>query len=66
MQHITAGRKMQEGKAYLELNSQVTAIIYRNSCADYRLEVPGSRWATAPKVIENNQAKILWAFLDPA
>ncbi|TWW57300.1 hypothetical protein D4764_07G0000190, partial [Takifugu flavidus] len=29
---------------------------------EYGLEVPGSRWETPPKVVENKQAKILWDF----
>ena len=53
---------MLAGKAYLEHYNQVADIVHRNICAEYRLEVPGSKWTTLPKVIENNQAKILWDF----
>lgn len=36
--------------------------VFSNICATYRLEVPNSQWDTAPKVVENNRAKILWDF----
>ena len=32
------------------------------SSYEYGLEVPGSRWKTPPKVVENKRAKILWDF----
>nr|XP_020470896.1 rho-related GTP-binding protein RhoA-B-like [Monopterus albus] len=44
----------------MERHNQVAGIVYRNICAEYRLEVPKSRWDTPPKVVENDQAKILW------
>ena len=59
MQHITAGCKMQAGKANLELHNQVTGIVYRKYCAEYGLDVPGLKWVTYPKLIENDDAKIL-------
>ncbi|XP_076610522.1 uncharacterized protein LOC143335176 [Chaetodon auriga] len=62
IQHITAGCKMLAGKAYMECHNQVASIIHRNICTEYGLEVPGSRWKTPPKVIQNNQAKIPWDF----
>ncbi|TWW73493.1 hypothetical protein D4764_15G0008870 [Takifugu flavidus] len=62
VQHITAGCKMFAGKAYMERHNQVAGIVYRNICTEYGLEVPGSRWETTPKVLENKQAKILWDF----
>ncbi|TWW77705.1 hypothetical protein D4764_12G0010950 [Takifugu flavidus] len=34
----------------------------RNICTEYGLEVPGARWETPPKGVENEQAKILWDF----
>ena len=58
-QHITAACKMLAGKAYLERHNQGGGIVYRSICTEYGLEVPGSKWTTPPKVIENNQAKIL-------
>ena len=42
LQHITAGWKMLEGKAYMEHQNQVAGIIHRNICAESGLEVPGS------------------------
>ncbi|TWW69263.1 hypothetical protein D4764_18G0000690 [Takifugu flavidus] len=60
VQHITAGCKMLAGKAYMERHNQVAGIVYRNICTEYGLEVPGTRWETPPKVVENKQAKILW------
>ncbi|TWW71259.1 hypothetical protein D4764_17G0007420 [Takifugu flavidus] len=62
VQHITAGCKMLAGKAYMERHNQVAGIVYRNICTEYGLEVPGSRWETPPKMLENKQAKILWDF----
>ncbi|TWW62748.1 hypothetical protein D4764_04G0013950 [Takifugu flavidus] len=62
VQHITAGCKMLAGKAYMERHNQVAGIVYRNICTKYGWEVPGSRWETPPKVVENKQAKILWDF----
>ena len=58
----TAGLKMQAGTVYSERHNQVASIIYRHICAEYGLEVPGSKWATPPQVIENEPAKILWDF----
>ncbi|TWW67367.1 hypothetical protein D4764_02G0004080 [Takifugu flavidus] len=60
--HITAGCKMLAGKADIEWHNQVAVIVYRNICTECGLEVPGSRWETPPKVVENKQAKILWDF----
>ena len=62
IQHITAGCKMLAGKAYMERHNQVASIIHRHICTEYGLEVPGSRWKTPPKVIQNDRAKILWDF----
>ena len=49
-------------KAYYELHNQVAGIVYRNVCAEYGLEVPGSKWAMPPKGIESKGARILWDF----
>ena len=46
----------------MELLNQVAGIIHRNICTKYGLEVPGSRWETPPKVIENEPVKNLWDF----
>uniref|UniRef100_A0A3B5PPD0 Reverse transcriptase domain-containing protein n=1 Tax=Xiphophorus maculatus TaxID=8083 RepID=A0A3B5PPD0_XIPMA len=62
VQHITAGCKILAGKAYMERHNQVAGIVYRNICAEYGLETPGSKWETPPKVAENARAKILWDF----
>lgn len=40
VQNITAGCKVQ---VHLEGHDQVAGIVYRNICAEYRLEVPGSK-----------------------
>ena len=37
----------------------MAAIVHRNICAEYWLEVQGSKWATSPKVIKNNQTNII-------
>ena len=37
-------------------------IMYKNICVEYRLEVPELKWATPPKVIENDGANIPWDF----
>ena len=62
VQHIIAGCKMQAGTAYMERHNQVAGIVYRNICTEFGLEVPRSEWKTPPKVVENDQAKILWDF----
>ncbi|TWW61003.1 hypothetical protein D4764_05G0010930 [Takifugu flavidus] len=54
--------KILAGKTYMERHNQVAGIVYRNICTEYGLEVPGSRWETPPKVLENKQAKIPWDF----
>ena len=53
---------MLAGKAYMERHNQVAGIVYRNICAEYKLETPRSKWEAPPKVMENDQAKILWDF----
>ena len=53
---------MLTGKSDMECHNHVAGIIHRNICAKYGLEVPGSRWETPPKVIENERVKILWDF----
>ena len=53
---------MQAGEAYFERHNQGTGTVYRNIGDEYCLEVPGSKWATLPNVIENDQAKSLWDF----
>ena len=40
VQHITAGCKMQAGKAHLERHNQMGRIVYRNDSVEYGLEVP--------------------------
>ena len=58
VQHITASCKMQAGKADMEHHNQLTGIMHKNICIKYGLEVPGSRWGTPPKVIENKEVTI--------
>ena len=36
----------------------MAVIVNRNICAENRLEAPGTKWTTSPKMIENNRAKI--------
>ncbi|KAF7655094.1 hypothetical protein LDENG_00060930, partial [Lucifuga dentata] len=62
VQHLVSGCKMLAGTAYTEKHNQVAGIVYRNVCAEYRLEVPKSKWETPPKVVENGRAKVLWDF----
>ncbi|KAK1791032.1 hypothetical protein P4O66_002028 [Electrophorus voltai] len=62
IQHITAGCKIVAGRVHMECHNQVSGIVYRNICAEYGLEVQRSMWDTAPKVMENDRAKILWDF----
>ena len=52
-----AGRQSTHGAP-----TQVAGIIHWNICAEFGLEVPGSRWETPPKVIANEPVKILWDF----
>ena len=44
----------------MEHHNQVAAITHRNICAEYGLNVPGSRWKIPPKVTENKWLKILY------
>jgi len=46
---------MQAGTTYIK------PIVYR-ICAEYGLEVPGSKRVAPPDVVENGKAKILWDF----
>ena len=48
------------GKTYLEGHNQVAGIVYSIICANNG--VPGSQWETPLKVIDKDQAKILWDF----
>ena len=45
---------MQVGKVHLERHNEVAGIVYRSIYAKYELGVPGSKWATPSKVIEND------------
>lgn len=44
------------------MNTTTKWLVYRNIYAKYELEVPRSKWKTPPKVIENDQVRILWNF----
>ena len=48
------GARSRPVKANLECHNQMAGIGYRNIYAEYGLQVPGSKWATLPKVIEND------------
>ncbi len=37
-------------------------LVYRNIRTEYYLEVLRPEWVAPPKVVENDQAKILWDF----
>ena len=52
--HITAGCRILAVTAYLECHNKVADVIYRNICAKYGFEDPGSKWVTPPKMTENN------------
>ena len=52
--HSAPRCKIQAGKAYLKRHNPVANIIYGNIFAVYELEVPGSKWTTPLKVIEND------------
>jgi len=53
---------MLAGTAYMERHNQVAGLVCRKICAEYRLEVPKSKWKMPPKVVENERAKILRDF----
>lgn len=53
---------MLSGTSHLERHNKVAGIEYRNICAEYELEAPGTQWTTSPKVFENDRTKILWNF----
>ena len=40
----------------------MAGVLYRNVLCPCRLDVPGSKCTTTPKVIENELVKILWDF----
>lgn len=46
----------------MEWHNQVAGIVDRLICAEYKLETPRSQWESPPKVVENDQAKILSDF----
>lgn len=43
-------------------SNKVGCTVYRNVCAECGLEVPRSKWNMPLRVVENDQAKILWDF----
>lgn len=43
VQHLIAKYKMQVGMAYLEHQNQIACTVYKNICAEYGPEVPGSK-----------------------
>ncbi|KAK1794367.1 hypothetical protein P4O66_011255, partial [Electrophorus voltai] len=51
IQHITVGCKMLAGREYMEGHNEVAGIVYRNTCATYRLDIP-------PKVVENDHHNV--------
>ncbi len=65
VQHIVTGCKMQTETAYMGRHNHEARPVYRNIRSEYGLEVPRSEWATPPKVVENDRAKILWDFHIP-
>lgn len=44
---------MQPSVAYMELYNHMTGSVHSNICDEYGLEVPGSKWETPPKVVNN-------------
>lgn len=46
----------------MERHYRVTSIVYRNICVEYGLETIGTEWETPPKVVVNDQTKVLWGF----
>lgn len=54
-QHVIAKYRIQAGRAYMELQIQVSEIVDRNMCAEY---VP--KWDSPPWVVEIDTAEILW------
>lgn len=61
IQHITAGCNVQTLTAYAERYNQVVELVYRNICAESRLQIPKSQWNTSLKWLER-QHRILWDF----
>ena len=62
IQHIITGCTKLAGTAYMERHNQVALIVYRNICKTYNIETPKNWWEYPEKVVENDQAKILWDF----
>lgn len=44
---------MQPSVAYTELYNQMAGSVHSNICDEHGLEVPGSKWETPPKVVDN-------------
>lgn len=57
IKYITAGCKMQAGMANIECHNQVASTVNRNICAEFRLEVPASKWKRPQKVDENDELR---------
>lgn len=54
--------KMQAGTIYMKRYNEVIAIVYRNICAKFEVELPNSQWDTSHEVVDKSKAKILWDF----
>lgn len=48
--------EIQAGPGISERHHRVAGIVYRNICAEFRLDLPRSQWDTPVKVGENNRA----------
>ena len=62
VQHIVSGCSQLASKAYTERHNQVANIVHRAICNRYGLLQPTDWWEIPEKVVENDQAKVLWDF----
>ena len=62
VQHIVSGCSQLASKGYTERHNQVANIILRAIWEWYGLSRPSEWWELPEKVIENDQAKVLWDF----
>lgn len=44
----------------MDRHNQVAGRAYRNICAEYDLEIPGTKWDPPPWMVENDQTKTQW------
>ena len=60
--HLISGCAKLAGTSYTERHNQVALIVYRAMCRRFELPIPSNWWEYPEKVVENDQAKIIWDF----